>query len=181
MTTSRIPGPLHLCATNDRYYIDRSTLCRDHSPAPGPVNLVAHKAAYSYSISGTTGALGGMLFSDMHKLGGTLYDHTEKARAYIKREAELGMSEYADKDFRKSAEKMRRNLKTPAKVDVDIHFETQDRVETILVRGRRGVRSFRFDFDAVVAAEKKLPKNADPLKPFNDTIALILNAVIQVR
>jgi hypothetical protein len=180
MTASRTPGPIGLFPDRDRNYIDKGTLCRDRSPTPGPV-LGVQKSAYSYSISGTTGALGGMLFTEMSRLPGTLYDRTGKTMAFITKEAELGMSKYADKDFRKSAKKMRLNLKIPAKVDVDIHFETKDRVEDILVRGQRGVRSFRFDFDAVTADQKKLPKQADPFKPFNDTIAQILIAVEQVR
>ena len=181
MTTSRTPGPFCLFADKDRNYIDGATLCRDHSPTPGPVDLAAHKSAYSYSISGTTGALGAMLFTEMSQLPGTLYDRTAMTKSLITKEAELGLSEYADEDFRESAKRMLQNLKTPAKVDVDIHFETKDRIEEILVRGRRGVRSFLFDFDEAVAAHKNQPTDADPFKPFNDTIAQIVIAVMQVR
>ena len=70
---------------------------------------------------------------------------------------------------------------SPSKVDVDIRFETKERVETITVRGQRGIRSFRFDFDQVQANAKKLPKNADVFKPFMDTIKNILDAVVGLR
>lgn len=181
MTGSRIPGSFYPYHGNDQNNFDEGTLCRASSPVPGSVGLAAHKAGYSYSISGTTGALGSMLFTETDRLPGTWYDRTAMTTMFRTKEAALGRSKYADKDFRKSAKRTLRNIRAPSRVDVDIHFETKDRVEDILVRGRRGTRSFRFDFDAVEASQKKLPKDANVLKPFLDTIAEILAAVIQVR
>jgi len=153
------------------------------SPAsnPGPVGIHPAKENYSYSISGNIGALGSMLFTEMSRLPGTLYDRTGKTNMFRSKEADLGMSKYANKEFRKSAKVTRQSLHSPSKVDVDIHFETKDRVESITVRGKHGIRSFRFDFDQVQANAKKLPKNADPFKPFMDTIAKIIAAVVELR
>ena len=93
----------------------------------------------------------------------------------------IGIGIFTDKKFRESAKITKQSLMSPSKVDVDIRFETKERVETITVRGRRGIRSFRFDFDQVQADAKKLPKNADAFKPFMDTIKNILDAVVDLR
>lgn len=186
MVGFRVPGPYcyftqNLDAEILDAEIDVDEIKRSPDSSPGPVGTHVAKKNYSYSISGTVGALGSMLFTEMSNLPGTLYDRTAKTNMAISREADLGMSKFANKEFRKSAKIMRRNLQSPSKVDVDIRFETKDRVETITVRGQKGIRTFRFDFDRVEANAKKLPKNADVFKPFMDTIAKIIDAVIALR
>lgn len=178
MSSFRIPGPLLLYTDNDRSNIDEGTLCRCGSPIPG---TIFPTTGYSYSISGTTGALGSMLFTEGMRIPGTWYDRTEQTTAFRTEEVALGRSALANKAFRKSAIKTMRNIDRSSQVDVNIHFVTKNSVENIMVRGRRGMQSFRFDFNAVQSNQKKLPKNADAFKPFLDTINNILAAVIQVR
>jgi len=180
MGHQRTPGPI--CTIPDAASIDAGTLIRDSSPAPGPTGADAKPVEYSYSISGTVGALGGMLFTEgTERLPGTWYDRTLRTSQLRANEAKLGLSGVGDAEFRKLARRTLENMNAPPRVDVDIHFKTRDRVETIAVRGQHGTRSFSFDFDKVEAAAKKLPKGADPFKPFHDTIKNILAAVVQVR
>jgi len=181
MTGYRIQGPFCEVADNYRTDIDKGTLCRARSPTPGIVGLKAHKVTYSYAVSGKTGALGSVLFTETDRLPGTWYDHTDATTAIRKNEAKLGMSKYADKEFRKSAKETLQNIKTPQGVDVDIHFETRNGVENITVRGRRGTRSFQFDFNGLEARMKKLPQGTDVMKLFKETITEIFAAVIQLR
>ena len=183
MVGFRVPGPYCYFAENFKAYIDAGEFNESpkSSPGPGPVGVHVVKKSYSYSISGTTGALGSMLFTEASRLPGTWYDRTDSANMLRSNEADLGMSEFANKKFRESAKLTRQSLQSPSKVDVDIRFETKERVETITVRGQRGIRTFRFDFDQVQANAKKLPKNADPFKPFMDTIKKILDAVVGLR
>lgn len=181
-----IPGPFSGVADNYRFDIDEGTLCRTRSPAPGIVGHQAHETVYSYSISGKTGALGQMLFTAAMRIPGTWYDHTTASTALRAKEAALGMSGFVDKKYRESAKITLQNIKSPYKADVDIHFETKDRVENITVRGRHGMRSFRFDFNKLEARAEKAPKDADikgtdVMKPLMDTIDEILAAVIQLR
>lgn len=180
MAAQKIPGPGDLTSYSAMF--DAGTLCRYRSAVPGPVHFDSKSISWSYSISGTHGALGSMLFTDGPKqLPGTWYDRTRQANQLRASEASLGLSGYGDKDFRKMAGRVNSNLNSPEQVDVDIHFETRNRVESILVRGKRGARSFRFDFDAAEKAAEKLPKDADVFKPFTDTIENIVSAVIQLR
>jgi len=180
MAAQHNPGP---CGINSRTTgSDSGTLCRSRSPVPGPVDLDLKSVSWSYSISGTHGALGGMLITEMsERLPGTLYDRTRKMNQLRANEAALGLSEYGDKDFKRLARKTNASLKKPDCVDVDIHFETSKRVESIIVRGNKGTRTFRFDFDAAEKEASMLPKDADGLKPFYDTINSIVTAVIEVR
>ena len=181
MVGFRVPGPY--CYFLENLQADMDALGFKGSPESrsGPVRSHSTKKSYSYSISGTIGALGSMLFTEMSNLPGTLYDRTGKTNTFRSKEAALGMSKFANKEFRKSAKVTKQNILSPSKVDVDIRFETKERVETITVRGQQGIRSFVFDFDQVQARSKKLPKNADPFKPFMDKIAEIIAAVIELR
>jgi hypothetical protein len=180
MATQRTPGPEN--ATSRSAKPDTGTLCRYRSPVPGPVDLDSKSVTWSYSISGTPGALGNMLFTDGTKrLPGTWYDRTLQTNQLRSKEAAIGLSGYGDEDFRKLARKTTSNLNSPDRVDVNIHFETKNGVESILVRGKCGARSFKFDFNEVEKAAENLPKNADAFKPFTDTIDQIVNAIIQVR
>jgi hypothetical protein len=181
MSGSRTPGSSCLFADNDPGSIDDGTLCLARSPIPGSVGLIANRATYSYSISGTPGRVGWMFSTETQRLPGTWYDRTEMVTKFRAKEAELGMSKYADKDFRKSAKRTLRNIKAPAKVDVDVHFENKGNVESVTVRGRSGTRSLRFDFDELEASFKKMPKGTDGMKMFMDLVAKIFAAVIQVR
>ena len=180
MVTQRIPGPENVTSRSAKS--DTGTLCRYRSAVPGPVDLDSKSVTWLYSISGTYGALGSMLFTDgPQRLPGTWYDRTHQVNQFRSNEAALGLSEYGDKDFRKLARKTASNLNSPERVDVDIHFETKDGVESILVRGKCGARSFRFDFNEVEKSAEKLPKDADAFKPFTDTIEKVVTAIIQLR
>lgn len=181
MSDQSTPGPIG--ASSNATNIDAGTLCRRKSPVPGPVGLAsARPVKYSYSISGTVGALGSMLFTEgMQRLPGTWYDRTRKATQLRANEAALGSSEFFDEDAHKLARRIMANIKAPACVDADMHFETVDGVENITVRGRRGTRSFCFDFKKAEEAAKKLPKDADVFQPFYDTIEKIVAAVKQTR
>ena len=181
MANQRILGPIG--TTTRATKMDVGTLCRGWSPVPGPSGLVgAQPAHFSYSISGTIGALGGMLFTEGTKrLPGTWYDRTLKTTQMRANEATLGSSEFFDADAHKAARRTIANIKSPSLVDVDIHFETKDRVENIMVRGKRGSRSFCFDFKKVEETAEILPEGADAFKPFLETIDKILAAVVQVR
>ena len=181
MVGFRVPGPYCNFAENLKADIEAGEFNRSPNSSPGPVGVHIAEKSYSYSISGTTGNLGSMLFTEASRLGGTWYDRTDATNMLRSNEADLGMSEYANNEFRKSAKITRQSLHSPSKVDVDIRFETKERVETITVRGQRGIRSFRFDFDQVEASAKKLPKNVDALQPFMDTIKEILDAVVELR
>jgi len=180
MAAQRTPGPDNTTSRSEKS--DTGTLCRYRSAVPGPVDLDSRSVTWSYSISGTHGALGSMLFTDgPERLPGTWYDRTRQTNQLRSNEATLGLSGYGDKDFRKLARKTILNLNSPDRVDVDIHFETKNRVESILVRGKCGARSFRFDFNEVEKAAEMLPKDADVFKPFTDTIEKIVTAIIQLR
>lgn len=180
MAAQKIPGPEN--TTSRAKKPDTGTLCRYRSAVPGPVDLDSKALSWSYSISGTPGALGNMLFTDgMQRLPGTWYDRTRAMNQFRANEALLGLSEYGDRDFKKLARKTNISLKKPDRVDVNIHFETKNRVESILVRGKCGTRSFKFDFNEVKKAAENLPKDADAFKPFTDKIDQIVNAIVQVR
>ena len=181
MANQRTPGPIG--ATSNATNIDAGTLCRRSSPIAGPTGLAgARSVEYSYSISGTVGALGSMLFTEgMQRLPGTWYDRTRKTTQLRANEAALGSSEVFDADAHKSARRTIANINAPACVNVDIHFVTNDGVENITVRGRRGTRSFCFDFKKAEEAAKKLPKDADFFQLFYDTIEKIVAAVKQTR
>lgn len=181
MAIERPPGPI--CRTNGSDTPDAGTLCRSAIPAPGPTCLAPRKAkAYAYAISGTVGALGSMLFTEAtNRVPGTWYDRTRRTIQLVKAEAELGLSGYLNADARKAARRTFANIKSPPRVDVDIHFESSEGVEDISVRGRKGSCSFRFDFKEAEEQAKTLPKDADPFQPFFDTIDKILAAVIKLR
>jgi len=181
MAYERTPGPFG--ATSDATNIDAGTLCRHSSPVPGPTGLPsARLVEYSYSISGTVGALGSMLFTEgMQRLPGTWYDRTRKTTQMIADEAALASSEFFDADAHELARRTFANLNAPACVNVDIHFVTNDGVEDITVRGRRGTHSLCFDFKKAEEAASKLPKDADVFQPFYDTIEKIVVAVKQTR
>jgi len=181
MVGFRVPGPYCYFADNLQAEIDISAFNPSAESKTKPVRSHSAKQGYSYSISGTIGALGSMLFTEMSRLPGTLYDRTGKTNMFRSKEAALGMSKFADKEFRQSAKVIKQSVMSPSKVDVDIRFETKERVESITVRGKHGIRSFVFDFDQVESRSKKLPKNADPFKPFMDTIAKIMAAVVELR
>ena len=163
--------------------MDAGTLCRHSSPSPGPLGVGNTKQAeFSYSISGAVGALGGMLFSEgMKRLQGTWYDRTDKMTQFRADEVTLGLSKFADADAHEAARRTIANMKSPARVDVDIHFVTKDGVEDITVRGQRGTRSFCFDFNKAEEATKTLPEGSDVFQPFFDTIDEIVAAIKQVR
>jgi hypothetical protein len=181
MVGFRVPGPY--CYFLENLQADSDALGSKGGPEPRSESVRLHttKKSYSYSISGTTGALGSMLFTESSRLPGTWYDRTDSTNMFRSQEAALGMSKFANQEFRKSAKITRQSTMSPSKVDVDIRFETRERVEAITVRGQGGIRSFVFDFDQVGARSKKLPKNADPFKPFMDMITDILDAVIALR
>ena len=181
MGDQRTPGSIG--ATSNAANIDAGTLCRRNSPIPGPTGLAGRlPVKYSYSISGTVGALGGMLFSEvMQLLPGTWYDRTLKTTQLRANEAALGSSEFFDAAAHKSARRTIANIKSSACVNVDVHFVTNDGVENITVRGRRGTRSFRFDFKKAEEAAKTLPKDVDVLQPFYDTIRKIVTAIKLTR
>ena len=205
MVAFLVPGPTCYFVESLRAEIDGDEF--DGSVSPTSDSEKSHKAkrGYSYSISGTTGALGGMLFTEASRVSGTWYDRTDATNALIDAEADLGLSKFASKEFQKSANTMKRSLQSPSSVDVDIRFETVERVESITVIGESGIRSFVFDFDQVAAEAKKQeakrekrlsrklsktskrkPKkrksNDDNiLKPFMDTIKEILDAVVALR
>lgn len=181
MANQRTPGPIG--ATSNATNIDAGTLCRDSSAVPGPTGLAgARSVKYSYSISGTVGALGGMLFTEgMQRLPGTWYDRTGKTTQMRADEAALGASKFFDADAHKSARRTIANINAPACVNVDIHFVTNDGVENITVRGRRGTHSFCFDFKKAEEEAKKLPKDVDVFQPYYDTIDKIVAAVRRVR
>lgn len=181
MVGFRVPGPYCYFLETLQAEVNAGAFNPSAESKPEPVGSHSAKHSYSYSISGTVGALGSMLFTEMSNLPGTLYDRTGKTNMFRSKEADLGMSKFADKDFRKSAKVTKKSIMTPSKVDVDIRFQTKDRVESITVRGQHGIRSFSFDFDQVEARSKKLPKHADPFKPFTDTIANIIAAVVALR
>jgi hypothetical protein len=181
MVAFRTPGPcFHF---DDDFYLDDDPDKNNISPnyKQGPVGLRPIEASHSYAISGTHGALGSMLFSATDRVPGTWYDRTDGTNELRGIEANLGASKYADNAFRKSSKLTKQSILSPSKVDVNIHFATKDRVESITVRGKRGIRSFRFDFDAEEAKLKNMSKNADVMKPFKDTIEKILSAVAEVR
>jgi Asp-tRNA(Asn)/Glu-tRNA(Gln) amidotransferase B subunit len=123
-----------------------------------------------------------MLVTEMsQRLPGTLYDRTDRMSQLRAKEVALGLSDYADEEFRRSALRTLKNINSPDKVDVDIHFETRDAIEDIRVRGNHGTRTFKFDFNKAKKIAEKLPKGSDPFQVFNDTIDQILHAVIQLR
>lgn len=181
MTNQRILGPIGV--TGNGTNIDVGTLCRHSSPVPGPTGSASTRPVeYSYSISGTVGALGSMLFSEgIQRLPGTWYDRTRKTTQMRADEAALGSSELFDTDAHKSARRTIADINAPAFVNVDIHFETSNRVENITVRGPRGTRLFCFDLNKAEEAAKKLPEDADVFQPFYDTIEEIVTAIKQVR
>lgn len=181
MVGFRVPGPYCYFLENFQDEVDTGAFNPSVDSKPEPVKSHSAKHGYSYSISGTVGALGSMLFTEMSRLPGTLYDRTDRTNLLRSKEAALGMTEFANKEFRNSAKVIKQSILSPSKVDVDIRFETKERVESITVRGKSGIRSFVFDFDQAEARAKKLPKNADPFKPFMDTIARIIAAVVELR
>ena len=181
MANGDTPGPKG--TTADTTKVDAGTLSRSAGSAPGTLGSISAKPKrYSYSISGTVGALGDMLFTEAtNRLPGTWYDRTRKTTQLRADEAALGLSEFFDADAKAAARRTVANIKAPPPVAVDIHFETSEGVERITVRGRRGSRSFRFDFKQAEKMAATLPKDADVFQPFYDTIDKILKAVIQVR
>ena len=181
MVGFRSPGPCLHFVDSFHTDIDAGDVKRRSISNPGPIGLLPAEANYSYSVSGTTGALGGVLFSETHRLPGTWYDRTDSTNMLRSNEAALGKSKYANEDFRKSAKITKQNITSPSKVDADIHFETNNGLEKITVRGQHGTQSFRFDFNQLDAKLKKLPKNTDVMKPFMDTIAKIFAAVLELR
>ncbi len=176
MTSKRIPGPI--CKIPVKANSSAGKLGHGLSHIPGSINEESHKTAYSYSISGKVGALGSMLFTEIfQRLSGTLYDHTLSTTKLREQEADLGLSGFGDDNFKESAKRIIKSLKTPTIVDVNINFVTNNRIENITVRGSKGVRFFCFDFN-------EIEKNSEPedgLKPMTDFIESILAAIIQVR
>lgn len=174
-------GPIG--ATSNASNIDAGTLCRRSSPVPGPAGLAGSRSVkYSYSISGTVGNLGSILFTEgEQRLPGTWYDRTHQTTQMRANEAALGSSEFFDANAYKSARRTIANINSPTCVDVDIHFVTNDGVENIAVRGRRGMRLFRFDFKDAEEEAKKLPIDADAFQLFYNVIEEIVAAVKQVR
>jgi hypothetical protein len=181
MVAFRTPGPCFHFDDESHPDIDPDKYNISPNFKLGPVGLRPPEASYSYAISGIPGTLGSMLFSETNRVPGIWYDRTEGTNKLRGIEAALGASNYADKAFRKSSKITKQSTMSPSKVDVNIHFATKDRVESITVRGKRGIRSFRFDFDAEEAKLKNMSKNADVMKPFKDTIEKILSAVAEVR
>ena len=179
MAGQYVPGPVNAMGTSD---IDDGTLCRSRTPAPHTTGVGAPAKTYSYAVSGTIGALGGMLFTEApHRLPGDWYDHTDAVNQFRQDEVKLGSTKYASPEFKASARRTAANLKNPTGTDVDIHFTKQGRVENIQVRGRWGTRSLSFDFDQAEAAAAKLPEGADVLKPFNEAIDRIIAFILEVR
>ena len=174
-------GPIG--STSNGIKIDKGTLCRHNSPAPGPKGLsVARPAKYSYSISGKVGNLGSMLFTEgMKRLPGTWYDRTNQTTQMRVHEAALGSSDLFDADAHESSRRILADVNAPPPVNVDIYFRTNDGVEDIEVRSRRGERSFCFDFNNAEEAAKKLPADADVFQVFYDVIEKIVAAVKQLR
>lgn len=168
---------------------DSGTLCRTrlHSRGSNGMNPKVSirkkrfkRAGYLYSISGNPGALGGMFLSEVHdRLPGTWYDRTDAVNALRANEAQLGMTKFADTDFRRLAQRTQTNLKSPNSVDADVHFEKTGVVENIQVRGRQGTRRFSFDLKAAEAI--RVPKNANALKPLFDAISALIKLVLEVR
>ncbi|KAG1694735.1 hypothetical protein GQR58_006732 [Nymphon striatum] len=178
MATLRKPGPI----INSTVMNNSSTVtnCHLHNYYPGSVNGKNFKSEsdYTYSISGKVGALGNMLFTEMsQRFSGTLYDYTLATTEFREQEAELGLSEYGDSSFKKMAKETLKNLKSPEAVDVNIHFETTDRVEEITVLGSKGVKFFTFDLNEF----EKNAKQEEGFKPINEIIENILSAVRDVR
>lgn len=178
MAYQHFPGPIGI---NPFFSgMDAGTLCRTSSPIPGSLGLSKKSATYSYSISGTVGALGNMLFTEgTQRLPGTWYDRTVKTTKMRAKEAKIGLSGFGNMKFRTLAQKTLASINAPASADVDIHSETKDRIENITVNGQRGKRSFFFDFDK--AEETSVAKDSDVMKPFFNTIDKILSAIVQVR
>ena len=181
MVAFRTPGPCFHFDDQPQPDVDPDTYNISPHFKLGPVGLHPPEANYSYAISGTTGALGSMLFSETGRLPGIWYDRTDGTNKLRGIEAALGASKYADKAFRKSSKITKQSILSPSKVDVNIHFATIGRLERITVSGQRGIRSLIFNFDAVDAELKKMPKNTDVMKPFMDTIAKVFDAITDVR
>ncbi|VAW80957.1 hypothetical protein MNBD_GAMMA15-1772 [hydrothermal vent metagenome] len=173
-------GPV--CAIASFFQMDEGTLCRDESPSRATLGLEEPVPTYSYSISGTLGALGSMLITDItQRLPGTLYDRTAQTTQRLSNEAELGESGFGDADFRKLSSRIRQNLNSLASVDVNIHCEVKGKIETFVVRGRNGRSSFSFDLNKAEKAAEGLPEGADVLQPFYDVINKILAAIVYLR
>jgi len=168
---------------------DSGTLCLTQQYPPGTTGVSPKtgakkrhlaKTGFSYSISGNPGALGGMFLSDAQtRLPGTWYDRTDAVNALRTKEVKLGLSEFADTDFRRLAKRTQANLKAEASVDADIHFNEKELVENIQVRGSRGTRLYSFDFKAAQSVE--VPKSGDAFKPLNDAITALIALVLEVR
>jgi acetylornithine deacetylase/succinyl-diaminopimelate desuccinylase-like protein len=122
-----------------------------------------------------------LLTEAMKRIPGTWYDLTEGTTELRIDEASLGLRPHASHEFRRLSKQTIHNLYHPAAVDVDIHFITIGETEIVKVRGRKGVRSFRFRLAEAKHASGALPKGADPLGPLNERIRAILDAVVQVR
>jgi len=178
MSSNRIPGPnLNIPAKNNSNTVIN---CHLHKYIPGFINEKNHKpeSEYSYSISGKVGVIGSMLFTEIsQRLSGTLYDHTIATSKLRKQEADLGLSGFGDDNFKQSAKITLKSLKTPKIVDVNIYFETLNRIENITVRGSKGVRFFFFDYDEC----EKNSTDEEGLKPLYNIIDNILSAVRNVR
>ena len=176
MASMTIPGPI--CKIPVKANSIAGTFGHGLSHLPGPINDEAYNSTYSYSISGKVGALGSMLFTAIfQRLPGTLYDHTLATTNLRDQEAYLGLSEFTDASFKESANIILKSLKTPAIVDVDIHFQTNKRIENITVRGSKGVSFFYFDLNELEKTSK--PENG--LKPMTDIIDSILATITQLR
>lgn len=164
----------------------KGTMSRSRQRAPGPAGLRPEgrgpgaSLENAYSISGKPHDMGSMFLTvAQEKLGGTWYDRTDAIRAFRLSEAKLGMSEYADAEFRESAGRILSSLKNPPEVDADIRFKFDRGVETVDVSGSRGTRSYRFDRQG--AENVLLAEGADVLKPFYDAIDDIIALIMRVR
>jgi len=181
MVAFRKPGPCFIFDHKPHPGFDPSEFNPNHHYQLGPVGLTGAVDDYEYAVTGNTGVLGSMLFSETDRVPGTWYDRTDSTNKLRQNEADLGMSEYASEEFRESAKIIKQNLLSPPKVDVEIHFRTADGVENITVRGRLGIKTFSFDFNAAQASAAGSSSDSGDLGPFMDVIERILDAVVELR
>lgn len=75
-----------------------------------------------------------------------MYDRSGKTSRFRASEAELGESGYVNEEGREAAKRIRQDLKSPPKMDVEVHFRMQGQVQEVEVR-LRGGRFSRLRFD----------------------------------
>jgi hypothetical protein len=139
------------------------------------------QCGYSIAVSGESFLLGIFITDVEQQLPGTtLYDRTDKFIAFAGREVELGKSGFLNKEGRKAAKRIEKNLKTPTPTDVKVHFSESGkdiRTTIVSINGTRGHRVLSLTVDF----ENPAPDGPDGWERLYHFVNEIIKAVQQVH